>query len=280
MPSTKPDAKSRPVAQENELGRHLKLLRIKNNLTMMQTAEMTGITQGYISQIENGIYTPSGRTLAKLARAYKVPEVQLLRMAGVLQDGETLTELTFPAETPAEAEEPGDFSGLLRSGMNSLQIALTVLQQRSFVATLPSRDEVSEEALANDIELLPLYDSFLKPIKREDGETAVMPLPQHFCEGDSEAFVMCVSDSSMSPQLLLGDWVLISPAAEQKNGSIVAVNDGVQVRLRTLLRLGDKLALVPQNPEYQQEAALYDRKDRRTPLQIMGRVLRLINRAL
>ena len=68
-------------SSESELGRHLKLLRVKNNLTMIQTAEVTGVTQGYISQIENGIYTPSAKTLSKLARAYKVAEISLLRRA-------------------------------------------------------------------------------------------------------------------------------------------------------------------------------------------------------
>jgi transcriptional regulator with XRE-family HTH domain len=38
-----------------EFGNYLRLLRVKNKMTMTQTAEQTGITQGYISQIENGI---------------------------------------------------------------------------------------------------------------------------------------------------------------------------------------------------------------------------------
>ena len=132
----------------SELGNYLKLLRIKNSLTMTQTAGSTGITQGYISQIENGIYTPSAKTLAKLARAYGVPEIHLLRKAGIVQLSSSspatgdldkrFSSNLIDSEPLVEVSDPKELMELLRRGLSSLEYLSDQIRQRGQVANLPS----------------------------------------------------------------------------------------------------------------------------------------------
>src|SRR5258706_15635255 len=111
---------------------------------MTKTADITGIPQGYISQIENGIYTPSAKTVAKLARAYKVPEIHLLRKAGIVQlsrpapsndtDAQFKSNL-FDSEPLAELTDGSELLTLLKRGLYSLEYLTDQLRQRGQVAS-------------------------------------------------------------------------------------------------------------------------------------------------
>jgi SOS-response transcriptional repressor LexA len=271
----------------NDLGHHLKLLRIKNNLTMTQTAEVTGITQGYISQIENGIYTPSAKTLAKLARAYNVPEIHLLRKAGIVQLAGNIIEtdpgmhsFTTSSDPLMEVSDSAELAELLKRGLASLELLADQLRQRSQVAQLTG---APVSAPAGDTELsaemcLPVYDANWQPLLNGASEPAGYKLPAHFCGDDSEAFVLAAGDGSMAPRIMLGDWVVVSPASQPANGQIVAINDRNVIQLRTYLEQGEVITLLPLNPEYAGKTLVCD--TRREKVEIVGRVLRVVNRAL
>jgi SOS-response transcriptional repressor LexA len=275
--------------RENELGSYLKLLRIKTDLTMTQTAELTGITQGYISQIENGIYTPSAKTLAKLARAYKVPEIHLLRKAGIVQlsrpapaadtDAQFKSNL-FDSEPLAELTDGPELLTLLKRGLYSLEYLTDQLRQRGQVASLPTAPVMQagpDVALGAEL-TLPVYDSNWQPLLNAAGEAAGYKVPAHFCADDTEAFVLAVGDNAMSPLVTQGDWVVISPAATPASGQIVAINDRNQLQLRSYIEAKEMLALTPLNPEYATRSLVVDRH--RDKLEIAGRVLRIVNREL
>lgn len=55
----------------------LKELREKSNLTQEQVAKLTGFTIRYISLLENGERNPSDNAKTKLAKAFRVPEVEI-----------------------------------------------------------------------------------------------------------------------------------------------------------------------------------------------------------
>ena len=99
------------------LGQHLRALRTSRNLTARQAAELAGITQGYLSQIENGVYVPSARTISKLARAYGIAEVELLLSAGIIK------ELMLSNADPHGGLEPLD-GDLLASAEGSFAVML------------------------------------------------------------------------------------------------------------------------------------------------------------
>jgi len=67
------------------LGERLKQLRHIRGWTLREVEQNTGISNGYLSQLENdSIKKPSPHFLNKLANAYKVPYESLLKLAGYL----------------------------------------------------------------------------------------------------------------------------------------------------------------------------------------------------
>jgi SOS-response transcriptional repressor LexA len=257
---------------------------------MMQTAEVTGITQGYISQIENGIYTPSAKTLAKLARAYKVPEIQLLRKAGIVQlssTGPAVGDLgtRFPATTLepdplVEVSDSNELMDLLKRNLHSLDYLADQIRQRGQAASLTSApaDETGILETTSEEITLPVYDAGWQPLLNTIGEPAGMKLPKHLCAGDADAFILTAPDQAMAPLISLGDWVVISPASEPQNGSIVAINDRNKIQLRNYTAAEGTMALVPFNPEYADRSLLINTHVEK--VEIVGRALRIINREL
>lgn len=65
------------------LGRYLKRIRKERELTLRVVEEKTGISNAYLSQVENGkIARPSPSVLHKLAEFYDVSYEHLMRLAG------------------------------------------------------------------------------------------------------------------------------------------------------------------------------------------------------
>lgn len=264
---------------QGEFGNYLRLLRIKNSLTMTQTAELTGITQGYISQIENGIYTPSAKTLAKLARAYAVPEIHLLRKAGIVQMAGPLeaSEAAAGAIDPlVEVSDARELVEMLRRSLASMEYLSGQLLQRAQLAPLPTAPTGDQELSAEMI--LPLFDASWQPLANATGEPAGMTLPAALCDDDPDAFILAAGDDAMAPFIETGDWVVISPAAKLEAGHVVAVNDRNQIRLRGYTATKEAIALMPLNPEHRDKALLLSRK--KDKVELVGRVLRIVNRAL
>lgn len=65
------------------LGKYLKRVRKDRNLTLRAVEEGTGISNAYLSQVENGkIGKPSPSVLHKLSRFYDVSYEHLMRLTG------------------------------------------------------------------------------------------------------------------------------------------------------------------------------------------------------
>jgi len=68
---------------KEKLGTYLKNSRLKFNLKLRQVEFRTGISNAYISQLENNkISNPSPSVLYKLADCYKLSYTYLMRLAG------------------------------------------------------------------------------------------------------------------------------------------------------------------------------------------------------
>lgn len=67
-----------------KLAEQLRQLRSDRGLSLRELAEKSGLSNGYISLLENGrVESPSATVLGKLARALEVSLDDLLRAAGV-----------------------------------------------------------------------------------------------------------------------------------------------------------------------------------------------------
>lgn len=65
------------------LSGYLKRIRKERDLTLRSVEEKTGISNAYVSQVENGkISAPSPSVLNKLARCYDVSYEYLMKLAG------------------------------------------------------------------------------------------------------------------------------------------------------------------------------------------------------
>jgi transcriptional regulator with XRE-family HTH domain len=60
------------------MGRRLKALRVKNNLSRQELAEKAGLSREYIRLLEAGLYDPTVGTMQRLAKALGVPVAELL----------------------------------------------------------------------------------------------------------------------------------------------------------------------------------------------------------
>jgi transcriptional regulator with XRE-family HTH domain len=82
--------KSRPREGTTALGANLRRLRMERGLTLDQLAKLTGLSKGYVWQLEDGRRgaMPGQDTIATLAAVLKVDEREL-RTPHAVPDGET-----------------------------------------------------------------------------------------------------------------------------------------------------------------------------------------------
>ncbi|WP_438351578.1 helix-turn-helix domain-containing protein [Paenibacillus sp. FA6] len=66
----------------NELGSHIKMLRKKRGMTLMELETLSGVSNSYLSQIENGKFKPSTDILVKLAGPLRESPLNLIVKAG------------------------------------------------------------------------------------------------------------------------------------------------------------------------------------------------------
>jgi transcriptional regulator with XRE-family HTH domain len=96
-------------SQMEALGAFIRTRRKLANLSLRQLAEMTRLSNPYLSQIERGLHQPSVRVIRLISDALNVSAETLLIQAGLLRQfepGDTEPESKFPAVRAAiEAED-------------------------------------------------------------------------------------------------------------------------------------------------------------------------------
>ena len=75
--------------QREALGALIRTQRKLANLSLRQLAEMTSLSNPYLSQVERGLHQPSVRVLKLISDALNVSAETLLAQAGLLDGGRT-----------------------------------------------------------------------------------------------------------------------------------------------------------------------------------------------
>ncbi|HET9969468.1 MAG TPA: helix-turn-helix transcriptional regulator, partial [Streptosporangiaceae bacterium] len=99
-------------AQREALGAFIREQRKRANLSLRQLAELTSLSNPYLSQVERGLHQPSVRVLKALSGALNVSAETLLAQAGLI-DAMVPSEIK---DEVAEAEEravPGTEEAIL-----------------------------------------------------------------------------------------------------------------------------------------------------------------------
>ncbi len=73
--------------QKEALGAFIRAQRKMANLSLRQLAELTSLSNPYLSQIERGLHQPSVRVLKAISEALNVSAETLLAQAGLLEAG-------------------------------------------------------------------------------------------------------------------------------------------------------------------------------------------------
>jgi transcriptional regulator with XRE-family HTH domain len=97
-----------------QLGEYIRLQRQMADLSLRGMAELTKVSNAYLSQIERGLHQPSLRVLQAIAEALNIPADTLLAQAGVMSRSADRSEpptsgteaaiRSDPALTPEERE--------------------------------------------------------------------------------------------------------------------------------------------------------------------------------
>ena len=87
-------------AQREALGAFIREQRKRANLSLRQLAELTSLSNPYLSQVERGLHQPSVRVLKALSGALNVSAETLLAQAGLI-------DAMVPAEAKDEVPEAG-----------------------------------------------------------------------------------------------------------------------------------------------------------------------------
>ena len=112
-------------AQMKTLGSFIHSQRKLANLSLRQLAELTSLSNPYLSQIERGLHQPSVRVLRLLADALNVSAETLLAEAGLLEhgadaghrdtDGPGAVELVIRADARLDDEQKAALLAVYRS---------------------------------------------------------------------------------------------------------------------------------------------------------------------
>src|SRR5438477_4317083 len=89
-------------AQREALGAFIREQRKRANLSLRQLAELTSLSNPYLSQIERGLHQPSVRVLKALSDALNVSAETLLAQAGLIEAG--AAEEAAPGHAAAQTE--------------------------------------------------------------------------------------------------------------------------------------------------------------------------------
>jgi transcriptional regulator with XRE-family HTH domain len=94
-------------AQREALGAFIRERRKQANLSLRQLAELTSLSNPYLSQIERGLHQPSVRVLRAISDALNLSAETLLAQAGLIDAiaGGTGTRAGAPDETTGAAED-------------------------------------------------------------------------------------------------------------------------------------------------------------------------------
>jgi transcriptional regulator with XRE-family HTH domain len=94
-------------AQMKALGSFIHSQRKLANLSLRQLAELTSLSNPYLSQIERGLHQPSVRVLRLLADALNVSAESLLAEAGLLEQGADAAD--------GDTDGPGSVESVIRA---------------------------------------------------------------------------------------------------------------------------------------------------------------------
>ena len=126
-------------AQRAALGAFIREQRKRANLSLRQLAELTSLSNPYLSQVERGLHQPSVRVLKAISGALNVSAETLMAQAGLI-------DAMVPARTDANTAGPRadlpDTEDAIRADqrLGDEQKAALIAVYRSMLGSAPAQD--------------------------------------------------------------------------------------------------------------------------------------------
>ena len=122
-------------AQREVLGAFIREQRKRANLSLRQLAELTSLSNPYLSQVERGLHQPSVRVLKALSGALNVSAETLLAQAGLI---DAMTAGTNGATDTQGPNVPGTEQAIVADPrLGDDQKAALIAVYRSMLASAP-----------------------------------------------------------------------------------------------------------------------------------------------
>jgi len=125
-------------AQREALGAFIREQRKRANLSLRQLAELTSLSNPYLSQVERGLHQPSVRVLKALSGALNVSAETLLAQAGLI---DAMTAGATEANGQERPDVPGTEQAIAADPrLGDDQKAALIAVYRSMLASAPVKE--------------------------------------------------------------------------------------------------------------------------------------------
>ena len=120
------------------LGAFIREQRKRANLSLRQLAELTSLSNPYLSQVERGLHQPSVRVLKAISDALNLSAETMLAQAGLI-DAMAATAPDGTADKTAEPKDLADTEDAIRADprLGDEQKAALIAVYRSMLGSLP-----------------------------------------------------------------------------------------------------------------------------------------------
>lgn len=121
-------------AQREALGAFIRTQRRMANLSLRQLAELTHLSNPYLSQIERGLHQPSVRVLKQISDALNVSAETLMAQAGLIDKvAADAAGVSAPADASPKAPAPTEDSIRADERLSEEQKAALIAVYRSML---------------------------------------------------------------------------------------------------------------------------------------------------
>jgi transcriptional regulator with XRE-family HTH domain len=129
-------------AQREALGAFIHEQRKRANLSLRQLAELTSLSNPYLSQVERGLHQPSVRVLKALSDALNVSAETLMAQAGLIDAIAATGTDAKPDGEKQEKQGVPDTEDAIRADprLGDDQKAALIAVYRSMLGSLPPRE--------------------------------------------------------------------------------------------------------------------------------------------
>jgi transcriptional regulator with XRE-family HTH domain len=138
-------------AQRQALGAFIRDQRKRANLSLRQLAEMTSLSNPYLSQVERGLHQPSVRVLKAISDALNLSAETLMTQAGLI-DAIATTSADGTSDAKAEAKDVPDTEDAIRADqrLSDEQKAALIAVYRSMLGSAAALKQTATEEAATE----------------------------------------------------------------------------------------------------------------------------------